>query len=135
MRLRNLLLLTVALGFCVGCGGGVDRKDGLRVSGTVTFDGAPLPSGRIMFRQTTGEQQAFSGEITDGAYVIQTAPGDMRVEIVASRPVPGKFDNSNGTPEPVGEMYIPAKYNAESELTALVKADGENQFPFELSAQ
>lgn len=135
MRRWDVLLLTVALGLCAGCGGGVDRKDGLKVSGTVTLDGVPLPSGRILFRQTTGEQQAFSGEIVDGAYLVQTAPGDMRVEIVASRPVPGKFDNSNGTPEPVGEMYIPAKYNAESELTVLVKTDGNNRFPFELSAQ
>ena len=60
----------------------------------------------------------------------------MKVEIIASRPS-GKFDTSNPDepPQPVGEMYIPAKYNAESSLTADVKPTGENVMPFDLTAK
>jgi hypothetical protein len=56
----------------------------------------------------------------------------VKVEITASRLVPGKFDNSNGTPEPMGEMYIPKKYNSQTTLEAEVKSSGDNALPFEL---
>lgn len=117
----------------VGCGGGATGPDEHVVSGEVTFKGEPVENGRILFRQTEGSQQAFSGEINKGAYSLKTAPGKMHIEITASRIIPGKFDNSNGTPEPVGEMYIPAKYNSKSELTAEVVAGQKNKFDFALT--
>jgi hypothetical protein len=120
--------------FCVGCGGGETGPELFTVAGEVKFDGQPLQEGRILFRRTDGDQKAYAGEITNGAYEVTAEPGPMKVEIVASRLIPGKFDNSNGTPEPVGEMYIPKQYNAETTLTANVSPSGENQFPFELKS-
>jgi hypothetical protein len=76
--------------------------------------------------------RAYSGAITDGSYSLKSEPGSATVEITASRIIPGKFDNSNGTPEPVGEMYIPAKYNSATTLTKQVEANS-NDISFELT--
>ena len=73
----------------------------------------------------------FAGTL---AVSLQAEPGKISVEITAPRIIPGKFDKSNGTPEPVGEMYIPKKYNANTTLSAEVTPDGENQIPFVLAS-
>ncbi|SFH58997.1 hypothetical protein [Planctomicrobium piriforme] len=126
----------LTLGLCIsGCGSKAPQLPEYQVTGTVTFDGVPVDSGRILMREMGGSQRGYSGEIQAGQYLLKTGPGKMRVEITASRPVPGKFDNSNGTPEPVGEMYIPKKYNDASELTAEIQPDDKNVVPFELTAK
>ncbi|MBI1249205.1 hypothetical protein GC197_15340 [bacterium] len=102
------------------------------VEGTVTFDGKPIETGRILFRQTEGDGRAYSTEIVEGSYKLEVKQGPSEVTITASRLIPGKFDNSNGTPEQMGEMYIPARYNRKTELNALVTPDGKNQFAFDL---
>lgn len=59
----------------------------------------------------------------------------MTVEITASKEVPGKMSEAaspDEKPQPMHEMYIPAKYNQKTTLTAKVTADGENKFPFDL---
>lgn len=121
------LVLVVA-----GCGSGEARLN--KVTGQVTFAGEPVKEGRILFRATGGDQRAYSGAITDGAYEVMCDSGPMRVEVVASRVVPGKYrkgDNGEPDPIPVVEMYIPAKYNSSSTLTAEVKS-GANDIPFDL---
>jgi hypothetical protein len=99
----------------------------------VTFDGTPVETGRITFREVEGDKRAFSTEITGGKYELQTEPGKMTVEITASRPS-GKFDTSNPDeePQPIGEMYIPEKYNTKTELTAEV-GEKTNDIPFTLT--
>lgn len=119
----------------VGCGSTAAGPKLVPVQGSVQFDGAPVPDGRIVFRKTDGDGRAFSGLIKDGAYKLDAEPGRMAVVITASRLIPGKFDNSNGTPEPVGEMYIPPQYNDATSLVAEVAGNGKNEFPFELSSQ
>ena len=129
-------VLVLAVILSVGCSSAPEGEPVFPVSGTVTFDGTPIAEGRIQFRETEGDQQAFSGEIKDGKYSLEAQAGAMKVEVLASRPT-GKFDKSNPDepPQPIGEMYIPAKYNAETSLTAEVKADGENVIPFELTGK
>lgn len=105
------------------------------VKGTVTFDGKPVESGRILFRKIGEGDRAYGGEITNGDYSFPSEAGKVKVEITASRIIPGKFDTSNGTQEPVGEMYIPAKYNSKSTLEAEVKSSGDNTIPFDLKAK
>lgn len=123
--------VAAAVGLLIGCDGGGGPATA-PVTGEVTFDGTPVADGRVLMRKVEGDGKAFSGEIKNGAYSLEAEPGTMAVEITASRPVPGKFDRSNGTPEPVGEMYVPAKYNARTTLKAEVTAGGGNRFPFEL---
>lgn len=130
---------TIALAVTVvcisGCGSAPSGPKMVPVTGKVTFDGTPVEEGRITFRKTDGDQRAFAGEIKAGSYSISTEPGRMAVVITASRLIPGKFDNSNGTPEPVGEMYIPPQYNEATSLVAEVKDGGSNDFPFDLTSQ
>lgn len=129
-RVSSVVVLLAAMSLVVGCGGG--NGDMQPVTGTVTFDGQPIESGRILFRETGGPQRAFSAEITNGKYATETSTGAMRVEVIASRLVPGKFDESNpGEKVPMGEMYIPEKYNSRSELTIDIQP-GENTVNFDL---
>ena len=124
------VVLTTAAG---GCGSGGDKL--YKVSGKVSYDGVPVPEGRILFRNTGGDGRAYSGPITDGEYEVMCEPGKMRVEIIASRVIPGKFkkgENGEPDPIPVGEMYIPAKYNSSSTLTAEVKSSA-TEVPFDLA--
>ena len=117
----------------LGCpgGGGLDLQP---VTGTVTFDGAPIEEGRIQFRSTAGDQRSFAGVIENGSYTVETFTGPMQVQIRASRLVEGKFDTSNPDEEtPMGEMYIPAKYNSRTELTAEVP-EGGTTLDFELTS-
>ncbi len=123
MKQQLFLGLGVAvLGLAVsGCGG-----SGLHeVSGTVQFNGTPVKEGRILFRNLGGDKRAYSAGIANGNYAVELPEGKLRVEITASRIIPGKFDTANGVKEPVGEMYIPVRYNAKSQLTVVV--DGANR--------
>jgi hypothetical protein len=114
-----------------GCSPGTEAKL-YPVTGKVTFNGEPVKEGRITFKMSGPNGRAYSGAITDGSYDLKSEAGSAAVEITASRIVPGKFDKSNGTPEPVGEMYIPAKYNSATTLTKQVEAKS-NDISFELT--
>lgn len=132
---RRAVLVLVAAGLtgALGCGPGGDKL--YKVSGKVSYDGQPIKEGRILFRNTGADGKAYSAPITDGAYELMCEPGKMRVEVIASRVIPGKFKKGeNGEPEPipVAEMYIPAKYNSNSTLTAEVKT-AVNEIPFDLT--
>lgn len=100
----------------------------------MTFDGEPVAEGRIQVRGTT-DPRAFSAPIVDGKYATELPVGPTAVEITASRPIPGKFDESNpGERVPVGEMYIPAKYNSQTELKADITS-GANVADFALTSK
>ncbi len=132
---RSLLfpmMLSLLAANLTGCGAKSSGPLLVAVGGEIKLDGQPVSSGRILFRKTDGDQRGFSGEIANGRYKLQAEPGKMSVEIVASRPIPNKFDRSNGAPEPVGEMYIPRKYNDQTVLLADVSAETANNIPFEL---
>jgi hypothetical protein len=117
--------LFLVLTSLVGCQGGSELEVE-PVSGSVTLDGNPIDDGRIQFRSTEADQRSFSGVIKEGKYTLGTTTGPMRVEIRASRIIAGKFDESNPDEKiPMGEMYIPQKYNSRSELTADVPEGGK----------
>ncbi len=120
-KLWSLLTIACLLSPLTGCG----SSDGLvLVSGTVTFDGAPVPEGTIQFRALEGDQKAYASSIIDGKYEARIEPGPASVEVRASRIVEGKFDESNpGEKVPVGEMYIPEKYNSRTSLNVTVESD------------
>lgn len=127
LRFRGAWVVLIAAA-SAGCSGG---SGVYAVSGKVTFENEPVREGRITFKMGGPAGKAYSAEIKDGAYTAHVEPGKAHVEITASRLIPGKFDTSNGTKEPVGEMYIPGKYNTSSTLTAEIKPQS-NDIPFDL---
>lgn len=136
---RSGLLSLVGLTCLIsaGCGGSSDGPALYHVTGTVTFAGEPVKSGRIQFRADEGAGTAYSAEITDGEYELEAVPGKMKVEIIASREVPGKMGEAaspDEKPVPVMEMFIPEKYNTKSTLVAEV-TEGKNTIPFSLDKQ
>ena len=98
------------------------------ISGTVTFNGKPVPDGDIVLL-TSGEVDE-PGKIKDGKFAFTARAGNKRVKIMASRQE-GPVDPQMGA-APLTQ-YIPAKYSSEqTELTMEVKESGKNEFPFEL---
>lgn len=103
----------------------------MAVSGKVNFDGQPLKDGDIMFIPADKQFGAEAGKIKDGAYQLNTRPGMNRVEIRATRLVPGKLGPMG---EPATEPFVPAAYNSASTLTADV-GSGKLKHDFELKAE
>ena len=133
-------LLGVVLAISAGCGSG----DGLpreSVSGNVTLDGQPLESGLIQFEPTSPDVPTMTGgEIEDGYYSIPRAggpvPGSYKV-LITSSPKEAELDPEEGempgmVPMPKDVDSIPSQYNAQSTLTAEVKAGESNTFDFAL---
>ncbi|OWK34985.1 hypothetical protein [Fimbriiglobus ruber] len=85
----------------------------------------------ITFKSNEG--RAYSVEIKSGAYSGSVEAGKAVVIIEASKEVPGKFDMSKGEKmkEPLRKMYIPKKYNQNSELVEEIKPR-VNEISFDL---
>ena len=114
----------VGLAMLMGC----SRSDTVEISGAVTWKGAPIPQGDVIFASLDPHIPAAAGKISEGAFKFRCKPGEKRVEIRSYR-LSGKK-----TPEgiPIGEMYIPPRYNTQTELSADVTFDGKKQFEFDL---
>ena len=127
--MHRSLWLPGLVGVALLSGCGPDGPRSYPVSGTVLFDGKPLPQGDIIFHAAQGDVGADAGKIKDGKYSFRAKPGKKKVAILASAAVPGKRDPVMG---PLLENYIPERYNDETILAAEVKESGENRFDFEL---
>jgi hypothetical protein len=126
---RLLLSVSLASGLVLGAGCGPSGPRYFDVSGTVVFDGQPVPEGDIYFVPEEPEYGTDAGKVQNGQFQFRAKEGKHRVEIRAARPVPGKL-----APDglPYFEVYIPAKYNDKSVLTAEVTPRGPNRFEFKL---
>lgn len=100
------------------------------VSGTVTWNGAALPNGDIIFEPVDGQVAPDAGKIRNGTFSFAASAGKKRVRIHASREVPGKIDPVMKSP--VREDYIPERYNSRTELEEEVTPGGKNEFVFKL---
>jgi hypothetical protein len=136
-------LIPAGLLLLAGCGGG-GKGD---VTGEVTFNGEPLPVGRITFLSEAGKKEAVSAYIVRGKYTIKGCPaGPAKIGIesfdpptpeqlnAAKQPLPQAkgMQEHVKTPEvlkelasgpPLKHLRIPLKYaNPEiSELTYTVE--------------
>lgn len=126
----GFLLIGGMLATAVGCGGGSVGPGDIPVSGTVKFDGQPIEKGRITYRPVEKDRSSFAGQIENGSFQLKAEAGEYFVEITASRPVPGKFDETSnpGFKEQVFEMYIPEKYNKKTELKETVGSNNTHNF-------
>jgi len=125
-RAAPLLCCLAAL---AGCGPGGPKT--VPVAGSVSFAGQPVAEGEIAFRSADGATASWAGPIAAGRYAIRSTVGPKRVEIIAVRPRSGAKAKASGEGVP-NEMYVPARYNLESELKAEVTAAGPNEFDFNL---
>lgn len=135
-NVKNAVVWGPALLFCLalaGCGSGGPVMG--RVSGTVTYQGKPLPKGTVTFIPTDSTRPSATGTINNGAYTLQTTePGDGAVVggyKVAVSDVDSEVMNTPvpGMPVEAPKSAIPKKYgdaNA-SGLTAEVQSGSQTK--------
>jgi hypothetical protein len=113
-----------------GCGGSSTYP----VSGTVQYDGAPIPEGYIAFIPA-GPGPGVGGPIANGHYSLRAQAGKVRVEITANKKMPLPFGRKGpeGQTEVI-QQYVPERYNAKTELVKDVQA-GTNTMDFDLTSK
>ena len=107
------LLAGAVCSVLVGC-----KRSGpatVAVSGTVIWQGKPLPAGDVLFAAEDGHDVPDHGRIKDGHYQLPVKPGKKKVEIYAQR--------TSGQRDPVmgqvsRQQFLPAKYNTATQLRA-----------------
>ncbi|TWU25183.1 hypothetical protein Pla52o_14810 [Novipirellula galeiformis] len=122
------ILCAVVAAFVVGCGGRSDQPDLGLVTGLVTVDGAPAESLLVTFipengRPSTGVTNA------QGQYELEYI-GDSKGAKLGHHLVRITTLDIGEPNRPTREL-ISSKYNAQSELTAEVKAE-DNKIDFAL---
>jgi hypothetical protein len=131
----SLAILTVA---AAGCGGQPEGPARFAVSGQVTVDGEPLDQGLITFVPDDSEGPPAGTEIKNGVYSIPREEGPTvgphSVSVFSRKPTGKKISDPDDASVTMDELYetIPEKYQVNSPLKADIKAEGENQFNFEL---
>jgi hypothetical protein len=130
MRYISYVVLSLGIATLSGCGGVDDVPEMVTVTGTVTFDGKPLPTGEIIFRPADGKGRVDAASIKDGQYTLECTLGGKAVTITALREVAGVAVQELETGEIGGEVeqYIPETYNDRTMLRAEVTATGDNVF-------
>jgi hypothetical protein len=127
---RTLLGCAFAAALFSGCGsGGPERAI---VSGTVTYNGKPVPKATIRFVPVQTSSVRVTGAwVTDGAYKVDgdggVPVGIYKIEIEAysnvETPNPsrsGKTSSLHAAEEGL-RQYIPAKYNAKTQLEITIQ--------------
>jgi hypothetical protein len=99
------------------------------VAGRVTLDDQPIANGEILFLDGDNQQPPAMGQVVDGQYRLRVPIGSKRIEIRASRKVPGQGAMGE---DYVWESYIPADYNVNSTLKANIESGRVNTFDFPL---
>lgn len=125
-------IVPVALATISGCGRSDDRK---AISGNVTLDGEPLPSGLIHFQPTETATSSAGTTIQNGRYEIPAAqglkPGKYQVAIQAFKPTGRIIDDRQAGKRP---ELTPIGFRESDHLSATVAAGGGNAFDFVLTS-
>ena len=127
----RLLTTWLWLGFlimAVGC----DSDGKYPVSGTVTWNGDPVPEGSIIFTPVDPSVGPDATQIENGRFHLRASEGQKKVEIFADRDI-GKRDRVMNIVR--REQYIPTRYNEKTELTVEVTAQGPNDYQLDLVAK
>lgn len=135
IQIRGATLATICLLAAAGCDTGPEM---IPISGTVTFQGKPIPLGKITLRAIEGTRApALGGTIKDGKYSIDTRggapPGTYLVMIEAVAKVGEAQVDIPGASMDRMVQYIPKRYNENSELKLVVESgSGPLEKNFEL---
>jgi hypothetical protein len=123
----SAIAIAVILFAILGC----NKQSRTAVSGAVTFDGQPLPTGQIVFEPTSAGRLGIA-QISNSAYNMPVTQGPTAgkyvVRITANRPSGRKTKAGGGRDTKAfvdqQEQFIPGKYNDQSELTTEVAGEG-----------
>ncbi|MBA4186921.1 MAG: hypothetical protein C0467_02780 [Planctomycetaceae bacterium] len=131
MRVKRIFcwFLTSVLVLLAGCG--PKEPVPVTVTGSVQLNGKPLDTGTITFTAPDGKPPA-QGPIVNGAYSLQSLPGERRVEI---RRYVDLKDKKGPGGEPLSVDTISTTYNTNSTLKAIVTESGPNVFDFKLEGK
>lgn len=122
-------LLTLATA-CVGCGGG-DGLGRVPVTGTVSYEKAPIATGNITFRPEDPAVQSETLDVKDGKFSGNLIPGKKIVEVRSYEVVtPNLPADSPEAGSSFKKQLLPAKFNDNSELT--VEVDGKTPLTLDL---
>jgi len=134
LRKRDWLTLVCgAIVLLAGCGGGPNAS----ITGNVTLDGQPLPTGTIDFIPADGNTPTASALIENGTYTLDLFAGPKQVKIHSIKVVGKKptYEGMKDSPmSDVTEEVVPEKFNKKTTLTVDV-ANGENQKDFALTSK
>jgi len=115
-----------------GCAGKLkDMPELGAVTGTVTLDGKPLENVTVVFESSSG-RSAFGSTDAQGRYELLYT-GNARGAVLGPNRVIIK-SRLDAPPGPDWKDPIPARYNANTELTAEV-VPGRNAFDFQLESR
>ena len=145
-RLRYLCALALITIAVSATSPGCSPSSDVPVSGRVTLDGKPLPGVHIGFQPIAkqGDQNPGTGSyaLTDpnGQYTLLLVEGEKpgavvgnhRVEITARSEIPPNIDVPKRPPP---RIFVPAKYNQQSELTFEVPKGGTTAANFDLKSK
>jgi hypothetical protein len=112
----------------VGCG---RSGDTYLVTGTVTLDSQPIKKGEILFVPEDRRLGPEAGSIVDGKYQCRVKAGKQKVQITASREVPGSM-GQGFRGGPLLEESVAPEYNTETTLSVDVEPNDDNEFSFEV---
>lgn len=102
----------------------------VRVTGTIRLDGKAMPDGIVAFDGQDGTAAVLASVVT-GSFTLVAPPGE-KVVIVDRYRVGGHVDESGAK---IGESSLPIRYNAASTLRAVVRAEGPNEFHFDVHSK
>lgn len=115
-----------------GCGDSGPPRSVVR--GAVTFDGRPIKNGEIRFHPTEGtDTPPWGAVVVDGEYLCQgrggVPVGTHRVEILAFSDAPAPPPDPDAPmlseEDLVGNQFIPARYNTQTELSVTIEETDE----------
>lgn len=127
--MRKILMIAGWILLACGCDSGPRLYE---VTGKVTLDGVPVAKGDVTFRAENPSIPPQGASIKEGVFSLKANEGKFKVEIIATRPVPGKKGPMG---EDAIEEYIPEQYNTNSRLSAEVKPSPKNTITFDLTSK
>lgn len=111
-----------------GCG---DPDTQSKVTGSVTFNGSPVPEGLMRFEPRAGDGTPRSQSVRDGKFEVRLDPGPYLVRVTAAdreKMGPPPDDPNAAGPEFIA--LLPDQWNTSSEMVIEVES-GDNTFDFE----
>ena len=119
--MKHVAIGTLCLLLCAAITGCGDGKGS--VSGTVNFDGQPVPEGSLTFIKDDGKTREGAA-IKDGKFQTSIPPGKYKVEVNAQKVAGTRkqkgFDGKEEVIE-LREEMIPEWYNTKTELVEEIK--------------